>query len=131
MTGDGVALHSMPHPEDTELVDFARSRLDDADQMIRRLASAYLAVSGELQNPDAVETVEIDLPMPPILDAQVVEIDYTNWKDERRAREIMPISIRFGSTEWHPDEQWLLLARDVERNEDREFAMDAIHSWSR
>lgn len=69
--------------------------------------------------------------MTPILDTQVVEIDYTNWRGERRGREIMPISIRFGFNEWHPDEQWLLLARDIETNQDREFAMDAIHSWSR
>jgi predicted DNA-binding transcriptional regulator YafY len=69
--------------------------------------------------------------MPPIIDTQIVEIDYTNYRGERTGREIMPISIRFGTNEWHTDEQWLLLARDIAKGENREFAMDTIHSWSR
>ncbi|TSD89161.1 hypothetical protein FFK22_009010 [Mycobacterium sp. KBS0706] len=39
---------------------------------------------------------------------------------ERRA---VPMSVRFGSTEWHPEPQWLLRAFDVEKQAEREFAM--------
>lgn len=48
-------------------------------------------------------------------------IDYTNWRGERRLREIEPISMRFGSNEWHKEEQWLILAKTSEG--DREFAL--------
>jgi predicted DNA-binding transcriptional regulator YafY len=57
-------------------------------------------------------------------------IDYTNWRGERSSRMIEPKSIRYGSNEWHKDEQWLLLAYDRYKGEDREFAMGGIHSWS-
>lgn len=56
-----------------------------------------------------------------------VVIDYTNWRGERSKRTIEPFSIRFGSTEWHKEDQWLLMAwTDKGR---REFAMKDIHSW--
>jgi hypothetical protein len=58
-----------------------------------------------------------------------VVIDYTNWKGERSTRTIIPIGLRFGASEWHADEQWLLEAHDVERGVTRTFAMVSIHSW--
>lgn len=59
-----------------------------------------------------------------------VVIDYTNWKGERRLRRIVPQSIVFGSTEWHPEVQWLLEAEDVEKKETRSFALNSIHAWN-
>lgn len=58
-----------------------------------------------------------------------VDIDYTNWRGERSARHIQVIDMRFGSTDWHPKEQWLVRAVDIDKGEEREFAMDDIHSW--
>jgi predicted DNA-binding transcriptional regulator YafY len=58
-----------------------------------------------------------------------VIIDYTNWRGERRTRTINPECIRFASSQWHTEEQWLLSASDCDTNEDREFAMKDIHSW--
>lgn len=55
-----------------------------------------------------------------------LRITYTNWKRETRERLIEPIEIWFGSTRWHPDEQWLLKAIDVEKQEERDFAMTQI-----
>jgi hypothetical protein len=52
-----------------------------------------------------------------------VKLTYTNYRGETAERTIIPKSIRFGSTEWHPEPQWLLLALDVEKNADREFAL--------
>ena len=57
-----------------------------------------------------------------------VIIDYTNWRGERRKRSIQPISIRYDSTEWHPEKQWLLTAMD-ENMVTKEFAMKDIHAW--
>lgn len=58
-----------------------------------------------------------------------VLIDYTNWKGERRERRIMPLTIKFGTNEWHRDRQWLLFAIDVEAAAHREFALKDIHNW--
>ena len=58
-----------------------------------------------------------------------VIIDYTNWRGERRERKIVPQCIAFESTKYHPGQQWLLVATDLEKGERRTFAMDSIHSW--
>lgn len=39
---------------------------------------------------------------------------------------IEPIKIWYGSTRWHPDEQWLLKAIDIDKGEERDFAMTQI-----
>lgn len=56
-------------------------------------------------------------------------IDYTNHRGRRARRRVQPISIRFGHTDWHPEDQWLLLAFDSNHKAEREFAMRDIHSW--
>jgi len=61
---------------------------------------------------------------------QIVTIVYTNYRGETGERKIIPKKIWFGSTEWHPEEQWLLDAHDVEKDADRSFAMKDIQKWS-
>lgn len=60
-----------------------------------------------------------------------VTIDYTNHAGVRALREIVPVAtgFRFGSTEWHPELQWLLEAHDVAKDDLRTFAMKDIHCW--
>ncbi|MCS5737517.1 hypothetical protein [Herbiconiux daphne] len=53
-------------------------------------------------------------------------IMYTNWKGEKRQRQIKPINLWYGSTEFHPEPQMLLLALDVEKNQLRDFAVKDI-----
>jgi predicted DNA-binding transcriptional regulator YafY len=62
--------------------------------------------------------------------SEIVTVIYTNYRGETGERKILPKKIWFGSTEWHPEEQWLLEALDVDKNEDRHFAMKDIKSWS-
>jgi predicted DNA-binding transcriptional regulator YafY len=59
----------------------------------------------------------------------IVVIDYTNYRGERRERRVHPSSITFSCTEFHPENQWLLTALDLEKNEMRVFAMKDVHSW--
>lgn len=61
-----------------------------------------------------------------------VMIDYTNHAGVRAIREIAPIErpLLFGSTQWHPEPQWLLEAFDVAKNELRTFAVKDIHAWA-
>jgi hypothetical protein len=60
---------------------------------------------------------------------QLVKIDYTNWKGERAIRFIYPKRVWWGSTEWHPEPQFLLQAVDAEKQQVRDFAMKSVHSW--
>lgn len=57
-------------------------------------------------------------------------IDYTNHRGERALRRISPLGgMQFTKTEWHPEYQWFLYARDIERDKLRLFAMKDIHKW--
>lgn len=58
-----------------------------------------------------------------------VEILYTNWKGETRVRKIIPIRIEFTKNEWHKEMQWILVAKDIEKNEERNFAIKDIKTW--
>lgn len=58
-----------------------------------------------------------------------VTVEYTNYKGETRLREIRPERLWFGSTEYHPEKQWLLDVFDEEKQERRTYAMKDIHSW--
>jgi len=54
---------------------------------------------------------------------QAAEFEYVNYRGETARRKVVPISIKWGSTEWHPEEQWLLKAYDLEKEAIREFAL--------
>jgi len=58
-----------------------------------------------------------------------VEIDYTNHRGERRWRRVLPMKLTYGLSEWHPGNQWILLAHCHEKNQAREFAMSEVHGW--
>ena len=60
---------------------------------------------------------------------ELVTILYTNYRGETALRTIEPIKIWFGGTEWHPEPQWLLDAIDIEKNDNRSFAMKDIKTW--
>ena len=62
-------------------------------------------------------------------DNQKVKILYTNWKGVTSYRNIVPKSFEFKSTEWHPEEQWILNAFDVDKQADRAFALKDIKEW--
>jgi hypothetical protein len=69
--------------------------------------------------------------VPPATEAgpRVVRILYTNWKGQVSWRRILPTAIKFGSTEWHPAEQWLLEAVDLDKDAPRTFAIKDIVRW--
>lgn len=58
-----------------------------------------------------------------------VQILYTNYRGETAYRVILPQRLWFGSTQYHPEEQDLLDALDVEKNEVRNFAVKDIKEW--
>ena len=54
---------------------------------------------------------------------KTITVSYRNWRGETRTRPITPISMRWGSTKWHKDEQWLIFALDPEDGIEKEFAL--------
>jgi len=61
---------------------------------------------------------------------KAVRIVYTNYRGETAERRIIPKELIFGSTEYHPEEQWLLVAFDLDKNAERTFAFKDIKVWS-
>jgi predicted DNA-binding transcriptional regulator YafY len=51
---------------------------------------------------------------------------YLNWEGVQRVRKVKPIKIWYGETKWHPKKQWFLKAFDLDKNEERDFALTDI-----
>lgn len=62
-------------------------------------------------------------------DRREVIIDYTNHRGERAERRVLPVGIVYNATKWHTSYQWLLLAKDLDKDAMRDFALSDIHSW--
>ncbi len=73
-----------------------------------------------MSNPDRINF------LPP----QKVQLDYTNWRDDRSLRLVTPHDISYGTNEWHREPQWLMQAFDHDKNSMRTFALKDIHSWT-
>lgn len=52
-----------------------------------------------------------------------VTLIYTNYRGEESERTITPQRVWYGSTEWHPEPQWLMTAFDHEKQANRDFAL--------
>jgi predicted DNA-binding transcriptional regulator YafY len=63
--------------------------------------------------------------------AKTIFFDYKNWKGEEGTRKVVPIDIWFGSTQYHPEQQWLLKALDVDKQAERDFALNDIIKFKR
>ena len=57
------------------------------------------------------------------MSGETLYMTYKNWKGKTARREIRPVSLRFGTTDWHLVPGWLLLAWDVDKAAVREFAL--------
>jgi predicted DNA-binding transcriptional regulator YafY len=62
-------------------------------------------------------------------DEKAIRILYTNYRGETALRTVIPERLHFGSTEWHPEPQWLLDALDLEKGQSRTFAMKDVRAW--
>lgn len=57
-------------------------------------------------------------------DTTPTKVDYTNHRGEMATRTITPLRVRWGKTEHHPVEQWLLDCFDHDREAPRTYALD-------
>jgi hypothetical protein len=60
---------------------------------------------------------------------KAVWIHYTNHRGELAWRLVRPKYIGFGQSNFHPERQWFMRAKDLKRDVDRDFAMKDIHTW--
>lgn len=74
---------------------------------------------------EALSVTPAPEPQPEVA-AEPVVIGYTNWRGEYAEREIVPLHVWFGATDWHPEPQWLLKATDVAKGAERDFAVKDI-----
>ena len=82
--------------------------------LVREMASAW---RGFVEVIAARQIDELNKPTPS------VALTYTNYRGETAERRIIPFEVWFGSTEWHPEPQWLLRAYDCEKKAERDFAL--------
>jgi predicted DNA-binding transcriptional regulator YafY len=61
---------------------------------------------------------------------KVILIQYTNWRGETSLRKVIPEEIYFGSSEWHPESQWLMRAYDLDKEAYRDFALKDMTTCS-
>jgi hypothetical protein len=54
---------------------------------------------------------------------EYIEFDYVNWKGKKGHRKARVLGFFFGTTEFHKEEQWLMQASDLDKKEERTFAM--------
>lgn len=95
--------------------DFTISRgmaVDAADHIFARSEFFAALAPTNPQDGGAGEMVERDLTM-----------RYVNWRGVEAIRRIRPLGLSFGSTEWHPEPQWLLTAVDLNSGMGRQFAL--------
>lgn len=60
----------------------------------------------------------------------MIEFEYKNWEGKVSTRRVEPYRLWLGSTQWHPNPQMLLKALDLDKNEERDFAINDISSES-
>ena len=58
-----------------------------------------------------------------------LKVRYKNYKGIVAEREIVPMRVWFGATDWHPQEQWLMEVWDCERQAVRVYAMKDIQAF--
>ena len=63
------------------------------------------------------------------MDKKIVQIKYTNYRGETGYRKIIPKELKFYENEYHPGEQWILEAYDIDKQADRSFSMKDIQEW--
>lgn len=54
----------------------------------------------------------------------MITMRYTNYRNEVSTRRIQPVCIWFGRTLYHPEDQWLLSAYDLDKKVNRDFALE-------
>ncbi|MCB5201696.1 WYL domain-containing protein [Neorhizobium sp. T786] len=64
---------------------------------------------------------------PVFMNGGPLTFSYRNWRGEIGTRNVQPVRLEYGATTWHPVPQWLLIGWDIDRAEERSFAIADIN----
>jgi len=78
--------------------------------------------------PNLVVTSPPPTPARPI-PGEVVRMRYENWRGEVSVRTVLVETVWFGSTEWHPQKQWMFTAHEPKTRKERDFAIAGVLEW--
>lgn len=53
----------------------------------------------------------------------VYKVEYTNWRGETSIRTFRFHHLFWGSSEWHPEPQWLVKGFDYDKQDYRDYAL--------
>ena len=98
------------------------------DVLQRAAAAAGLLAGDDITTKLVPKIEELSGRMPAGL-GKFATIDYTNYRGERKKYRVEIHSFMFGTTPFHPREQWFVDATDLDRGLQRFFAMTDIHCW--
>ena len=89
------------------------------DERRRAWSQYHHALQAEYERGGLVPkpTIEAATDYPPLT------VNYTNWRGVRAVRRIIPVGVWFGSSRWHPEDQFFMSAWDVDKGEMRDFAI--------
>lgn len=103
--------------------------------LFENAADAERFVDGEEPGEERLITYVRDWVWHPATQADATEetpaarVLYRNHRGETAVRTIVPLAVRWGNSEWHPEPQWLLDCHDRDRGVDRSFAVRGIITW--
>lgn len=121
-SGAAPHLETLMDPSDPEWFEWGRPpsyRMDFEDGAI----TVALVTDAE----EGIRALKSATPARTYTEAEPLSVVYRNWRGETSTRRIVPLAApRFGTSEWHKEPQWLLRALDVDKGEEREFAMNEI-----
>lgn len=101
-----------------------RQRADAAAAAIRMSDADPLGPTMPVVIPKPIHLVGPEGLRPQLAVDGEIAFDYVNWRGERASRRATgPYSIRFGTSEYHRDPQFLLTAIDLDRGQPREYAL--------
>jgi hypothetical protein len=118
-------LVSTPAEEAAEKADtaFLNAQDDEADAALAsKMEALVMGVAAFVEDADnaaseATKAQDKLLGKPPIC------FTYTNWRGETRLRRAIPYFVWHRATEHHPEPQWIMCAWDLEKMEQRSFAL--------
>ena len=61
-----------------------------------------------------------------IIFGQQTQFEYIKYKGIKSTLNVIPMSLYFGATEFHPENQWLMVAYDLDKQCERTFALNDI-----
>ncbi len=97
---------------------FTPEEMKQAEQILNNnKAINYFAKGGEEIRKDQPELFST---------TDAIRFKYTNWKGETGIRTVKPIKLWFGTTEFHKGHHWFLKAFDVDKQAERDYAIEDI-----